>query len=118
MINLELSELQQAQSYFQKAFNIWSNDGERFFSAFPYLNLGILAEELAEFEQAKNYYLQALGIFAEFEDQPNGSLAISKLAGLHDKTQDNTILTEVAAMLDSTEAEIRELFDRFTQVSN
>lgn len=75
----------------------------------------MLSEELTEFAQAKSYYLQALGIFAEFEDQHSLSLVITKLAGLYRKTEDNSLITEVAAMFEMTEGEVRELFDRFNQ---
>ena len=87
--------------------------GDRYSQGNTYGQLGMLAEELSEFEQAKSYYLQALGIFVEFGDQQSLGLALSKLASLYQKTQDNTLLTEVAAMFNITEAEVRELFERF-----
>ncbi len=109
----ELRQYQQAKDYYQQALEIFIEYGDRYEQAGTYGQLGILAEELSEFEQAKSYYLQALGIFVEFEDQDYSDLTISNLASLYQKTQDNSLLKEVAAMLNITEAEVRELFERF-----
>ncbi|ELS04632.1 hypothetical protein Xen7305DRAFT_00043680, partial [Xenococcus sp. PCC 7305] len=109
----ELRQYQQANDYYLQALDIYIEFGDRYSSASTYGQLGMLAEELSEFEQAKSYYLQALAIFVEFEDQQSSGLVISKLASLHQKTQDNSLLTEVAAMLNMTEAEVRELFEKF-----
>ena len=57
--------------------------------------------------------MQALEIFVEFEDQQNIGLTIRNLASLYQKTQDNSLLTEVAAILNITETEVRELFEKF-----
>ena len=108
----ESRQYQQAQKYYQQALDIWIEYGDKYSQARTYGQLGMLSEELTEFAQAKSYYLQALGIFAEFEDQQSLNLIITKLASLYQKTEDNNLITEVAALFKLTEGEIRELFDR------
>ncbi|MGK7896965.1 MAG: tetratricopeptide repeat protein [Xenococcus sp. (in: cyanobacteria)] len=109
----KLRQYQQANDYYQKALSILIEFGDRYSQARTYHNLGSIAEELSEFEQAKSYYLPALGLFVEFEDQQYGSSTISNLASLYQKTQDHSLLTEFAAIFNITEAEVRELFEKF-----
>ena len=109
-----LRQFPQAQDYYQQALEIFIEYGDKYSQGSTYGSLGVLAEELGEFEQAKGYYLQALGIFAEFEDQQSLGLTIRNLASLYQKTQDNSLLTEVATMLEMTEAEVKDLFNRFS----
>ncbi|MEM8723021.1 MAG: tetratricopeptide repeat protein [Cyanobacteria bacterium P01_G01_bin.39] len=111
----ELREYPQAQHYYQQALEIKIEYGDKYSQASTYGQLGILAEELEKFEQAKDYYLQALRIFAEFDDQHSLGIVFSKLAGLYQKTGDNSLLSEVATMFEMTEGEVKELFDRFNQ---
>ena len=106
----KLREYPQAQDYYQQALNILIEYGDRYSQGSTYGQMGMLAEEISEFAQAKSYYLQALKIFVEFEDQQPISLIIGKLAGLYQKTEDDSLLTEVAAMFKMTEAEIKDLF--------
>ncbi|MEL7011109.1 MAG: hypothetical protein AAFY50_21010 [Cyanobacteria bacterium J06648_1] len=75
----------------------------------------MLSAELAEFEEAKKYYLQALEIFVEFEDRQRLDLTIGNLANLYQQTQDESLITEIATMFEMTEAEVRELFDRYKE---
>ncbi|MEM6612789.1 MAG: hypothetical protein AAF652_11165, partial [Cyanobacteria bacterium P01_C01_bin.72] len=70
-------------------------------------------EELSELKQAKDYYLQALKIFAEFNDEQYISLVISQLASLDRKASDNSIVIEIAVMLKMTEAEVEKVFSQF-----
>ncbi len=108
----ELREYSQAQDYYQQALKIKIEYGDKYSQSNTYGQLGILAEEISEFVQAKSYYLQALEIFVEFEDQQSMSLTIRNLAGLYRKTEDDSLITEVAAMFEVTEAEIKDLFNR------
>ncbi len=75
----------------------------------------MLAEELSEYDQAKGYYLQTLQIFAEFNDQYSVNITMNCLAGLYSKTQDNSLLTAVAQILDWKEDELKELFAQFRE---
>ena len=111
----ELRQFPQAQDYYQQALDIKIEYGDKYSQGSTYGQLGILAEELEEFEQAKGYYLQALGIFAEFKHQHSLGLVISQLDGLYQKTGDNSLLAEVAAIFGVTEADVKELFDRFSK---
>jgi tetratricopeptide (TPR) repeat protein len=111
----EFREFDQAKACYQQALDINIEYGDRFSQASTYGQLGILAEELSEFGQAKSHYLQALGIFVEFENQHYLGVTISNLASLYEKTQDNSLLTEIAAILNMTEAEVKELFERINE---
>jgi len=113
MLFQELGQFKQAQDYYQKVLKIKTEYEDLHSQANTYGQLGMLSEALLEFGQAKSYYLQALEIFVEFEDRQRGGLTIRNLASLYQKTQDNSLLTEVAAIFNSTETGVRELFEEF-----
>ncbi len=114
-IALKLKDYDQAKDYYKKALDIDIKYGSnRYEQAGTYGQLGMLSEELTEWAEAKNYYLQALDIFAEFNDQSSLNLTIRNLARLHQKTQDQSLIIEVATRFETTEEEINELFTKLT----
>ena len=70
-------------------------------------------EELENLEQAKTYYLKDLECTAESNDEHGLGITMRNLARFYQKTQDNSLLTEVAAMINISEAEVREAFEEF-----
>ncbi len=112
IVSQETREYQQAQSYYEQALQIYIDFGDRYQQGTTYGPLGILSETLSEFEQAKQYYWQAFAIFVEFQDETNSRLTLRNLLSLYQKTEDKSIVTEVAEMFDSTEEEIKEFFDK------
>ncbi|MGL6343922.1 MAG: tetratricopeptide repeat protein, partial [Waterburya sp.] len=104
---------QQAQDYYQLALDIFIEYGDRYSQASSYFQLGRVAEELEELEQAKSYYLKDLELTAESNDEHGLNITLSNLARFYQKTQDNSLITEVAKMFDVTEAEVKELFEKF-----
>ena len=78
----------------------------------PTINLlVVIARPNADEDVAYRTISRPLVIFVEFEDQKKGGLTIGKLASLYQKTQDNNLLSEVAAILKVREAIIREAFE-------
>ena len=113
VIAQELKQYQQAKEYYQQALDTFVKyDGSKYSQARIYMQLGMMAEELLEFEQAIRYYLQVIAILREFEDRQDFNLAICYVANLAQKTEDKSILTQVAAVLNITEAEAKELFEQ------
>jgi tetratricopeptide (TPR) repeat protein len=126
-------EYQKAQEYYQQALNIYIEYSDSYYQFIVLKNLGFVAKELKEnqkavyyylqafyikiqyFEESKSNYLQALQFFTEFEVQGYSNLVINKLASLYQKTQDNNLLTEIAAILKITEVEVKELFDKINE---
>ena len=68
---------------------------------------------MGNLEQAKTYYLKDLEFTAESNDENGLGITMRNLARFYQKTQDNSLLTEVAAIFNITEAEVRELFEEF-----
>ncbi|MGL5831877.1 MAG: tetratricopeptide repeat protein, partial [Waterburya sp.] len=109
----QLKEFQQAREYYQQALDIYIEYGDRYSQASSYFQLGKVAEELEELEQAKSCYLKDLEFSAESNDEHGLNITLSNLARFYQKTQDNSLITEVATMFDVTEAEVKELFEKF-----
>ncbi|MGL6342345.1 MAG: tetratricopeptide repeat protein [Waterburya sp.] len=109
----ELRQFQQAQDYYQLALDIFIEYGDRYSQASSYFQLGKVAEELEELEQAKSYYLKDLELTAESNDEDGLGITLRNLARFYQKTQDNSLITEVATMFDVTEAEVKDLFEKF-----
>ena len=68
-----------------------------------------------DFEQAKAYYYQDLEITAESNDEQGLRISLGNLARFYAKTNDTSLLTKVAEIFNSTEEEVKELFERFNQ---
>ena len=114
MVAQDLREYQQARDYDQQALSLYIEFGDRYEQASTYFQLGKVAEELGELKQAKSYYLKDLEITVESNDEQGLSITIRNLAQFYQKTKDDSLITEIAAILDMKETEVRELFDRFT----
>ncbi len=108
----EQREYSQASDYFQQALDIKIEYGDKYSQGNTYGQLGMLSEKLEEWAEAKNYYLQAVAIFAEFNDQSRLNLTVRNLASLYQKTQDQSIVTELATMFETEEEKIKELFNQ------
>ena len=110
----DLKKYPEAKKYYKKALRIKIKFKDKYSQGNSYGRLGMLAEELSKFKEAKKYYLRALRIFFEFDDEYYFNLTICNLASLYQKTQDNSILSEITVMVDNPEAEIREIFQNLT----
>ena len=80
------------------------------YSASPtYHGLGVVAEELEEFQEAKINFLQALSIYAEFNDQYSlETYSLPSLIRLYQATQDSSILEAIAQLFGTTVEEVLE----------
>ncbi len=111
MVAQDLKEYEQARDYYQQALAIEIEYNDRPSQASTYFQLGKVAEEVEELEQARSYYLQDLEITAESNDEQVIGIIIRNLARFYQKTQDDNLVTEIAAMFEMTEAEVKELFE-------
>ncbi len=109
----ELREYEQARAHYQQALDICIEFNDRYSQASTYHQLGRVAEELREYEQARAHFLTALETFVKFEDKHSGGIVLRGLYRLHQVTQDNTLLPEVAQCLNSTVEEVAQLFEQF-----
>jgi hypothetical protein len=74
--------------------------------------LGRVAEEVGELSQAKSYYLQALQIFAEFNDSYTiQTFSLPRLVALYRQTQDEEIFVAAADILGVGVEEVRGLLE-------
>ena len=109
----QIKDFQQAKYYYEQALKIFIEDNHRYQQAKTYESLGRLTEELGELEAAKVNYLQALRICVEVKDMEGmmGIMILLRcLTRIYQKTQDETILTEVASILNWTMDDVRRWF--------
>ena len=111
MVAQELREYEQARRYYQQALDLKSEYGARYEQARTYGQLGLLAEELGELAEAKTNLLQALQIYFEFNDEHYLDATLDNLARIYKASQDESLLAEVASILDTTVEEVREGFE-------
>ena len=112
-VERELGEYLQAKEYLQQALNLKIELKDYFSQAITYHELGRTLQKLSEFERAKSFYFQALGIFSKSEDRQSLGLVFRNLASLYQKTEDDSLLKEVAVMFEMTEAQVKDRFDWF-----
>ncbi len=89
---------------------IYIEYGARYEQASTYGQMGILAQELEDFESAKTNLLQALAIFAEFDDRHSLGIVFRILASVYQQSQDEDLIAEAATILNVTPTELKELF--------
>jgi tetratricopeptide (TPR) repeat protein len=65
----EQRQWQQAEQYYQRALQLYSEYNDRYNQAPIYHQLGRVAQEQREFQQAEQYYQQALQLFIEYNDR-------------------------------------------------
>ena len=104
-------KLQQAESYYQKALEIYIEFNDRYSQALTYHQLGTVAEKKRHWEQAREYVLRALRTFAEFQDQHHFGICLRSLARLWRASADATIPGAVAAILGVKPEEVEGLFE-------
>ena len=85
--------------------------GDRYSCARTYHQLGRVAEELREFEQAQVNLLQALEIFAEFNDEHSLGIALHNLAPIYETTKDESIVQAVAQLYGLTVEKVKKVFE-------
>ena len=69
--------------------------------------MGRVGEELREYEEAKTNFLQALSLYAEFNDQYSlETFSIPALNRLYQATQDPSILETLAQLFGTTVEEV------------
>ncbi|MGL5033904.1 MAG: tetratricopeptide repeat protein [Microcystaceae cyanobacterium] len=77
--------------------------GDRYNQASTYHHLGCVAEDLEEHEEAKINFLQALSIYAEFNDQYSlETFSIPALNRLYQTTQDPSLLETMSQIFGTT----------------
>ena len=84
--------------------------GDHYECARTYGELGLLEAELEDFAEAQVNLLQALEIFAEFNDQHSLGIILRHLARIYEATKDESILQAVAELFGVTVEEVRESF--------
>ncbi|MDJ0558747.1 MAG: tetratricopeptide repeat protein, partial [Microcystis sp. M53599_WE4] len=92
------------------AIEIFIEYGDRYGQANPLHELGMVAEGVGELSQAKSYYLQALQIWAEFNDNYSvQTFSLPRLVALYQQTQDEGILVGIASVFGVGVEEVRGL---------
>lgn len=107
----ELREYEQARSHYQQALDIYIEYSDCYSQASTHHQLGTVAKALQDYQQAKAHYQQALETFVEFNDNYNAVIALNSFNRLHQTTQDDSPLTEVAQCLNATVEEVTQLFE-------
>ncbi len=110
-VALELRGWDEARSNYQQALAIYIEYSDRYSQAGTYHCLGTVAEKLEEYSKAKAYYLQALQNWAEFNDTYSlETFSIPALAHLYGKTQDSSLLAQIASILGVKVEELKQIF--------
>jgi tetratricopeptide (TPR) repeat protein len=110
MVWHKLEDLEKAESYYKKALTIWIHYGKYHEQADIFHNLGLIAQDFQEIEQAKEYYLKALKIWIDFNNKYCVfNVSLLQIGFLYLITQDESILTAVAAILKITVEKLEEL---------
>lgn len=112
MVAEEFREYQQARDYYQQALAIKIKYNDYYPQAKTYGQMGLLALATEDWESAKTNLLQALTIFAEFNDQHSVAITLRHLARFYTQTQDESLLTEVATIFNVTTTQVREGFEQ------
>ena len=89
----------QAEQHYQKALEVFIEFKDRDYQALTYGQLGTLAEEQGQWAQAKDYFLKALATYAEYHDTHNLGITLRSLSRLWQVSNDQTIITAVAHVL-------------------
>jgi tetratricopeptide (TPR) repeat protein len=89
----------QAERHYQKALEIYIEFKDRSQQAGAYHQLGTMAAEQRQWAQATDYLSKALVIFAEYPDTHNLGMTLGNLARLWEASNDQTIITAVAQVL-------------------
>ncbi len=103
----KLREYDEARRNYQQALEIKVEFGDRYEQASTYGQLGLLAAAQENYTEAGRALLQALEIFAEFNDQHSVAQTIQNLNRLYQTTQDATLLTAAAQLLNTTPDELK-----------
>ena len=106
----ELRQFEQALQYYQQALDIKIEFGDRYEQAGTYFQLGKVAEETGDLDKATTCYLEDLRITVEFNDEHGLGISLRNLARFYQATQDKTLLTEAAQILNTPPDELRQLF--------
>jgi hypothetical protein len=93
---------------YQQAIAIYIEFGDRYSQAKIYGQLGLLAEAENNFTEAGQNLLQALEIFAQFQDQHSVEMAVNYLSRIYQATQDQSLLETMAKVLGITIEEVRQ----------
>jgi tetratricopeptide (TPR) repeat protein len=89
----------QAGQNYQNALEIYIEFKDRYYQALTYHQLGRVAEEQRQWAQATDYLLKNLVIRAEYPDTHHLGIALRSLARLWQESNDQTIITAVAHVL-------------------
>lgn len=98
--------------YYQEALFIYQQHYNGcYHQGLTYGELGLLLESLGNLDLAKTNYLQALQIFIKFkDDQYYLGFTLYNLSRLYKTTRNETILAEIASILDCMIEEVKERF--------
>jgi hypothetical protein len=84
---------------------------DRYSQASTYGQLGLLAEAENNFTEAGQNLLQALEIFAQFQDQHSVEVTVRNLSSIYQATQDQSLLEAIAKVFGVTVEEVRQKFE-------
>ncbi|MGD1849518.1 MAG: tetratricopeptide repeat protein, partial [Cyanophyceae cyanobacterium] len=108
MVAQELREYEEARRNYQLALEINIDFGDRYSQARTYYQLAKVDEATSELEQARENYLQDLQITIEFNDEHGLGISLRNLARFYTETQDETLLTAAATLLNTTPDALRQ----------
>jgi tetratricopeptide (TPR) repeat protein len=99
----------QAEQHYQKALEIFIEFKDRYGQAATYHQLGLVAQEQRQWAQATDCLLKDLVISAEYPDTPDLGISLRSLARLWQESNDQTVVTGVAHVLNISPDEAEKL---------
>jgi len=99
MVAEERRQWAQAEQYYQKALEIFIEFKDRYGQASTYHQLGVVAAEQQQWAEAKDYLLKTLAISADYHETAGLGTTLRNLALLWQESNDQTIITAVAHVL-------------------
>ncbi|MEA5447148.1 tetratricopeptide repeat protein [Leptolyngbya sp. CCNP1308] len=103
-------EYERARHCYQQALDIYIEFDDRYEQAGTYFQLGKVAEAMGNIKAARTAYLQDLQIMAEFSNEHGLGISLRNLARFYGEFPDEAFLTVVAQCLNTTPAEVQQLF--------
>lgn len=113
----EQREWEKAEGYYRQALEIKIEFNDRYSQASTSGQLGLLKQKQEKFAESQAYLLQALEIFRDFNDEHGLMITFFNLYALWKERGDDNLLIKVGETLGMSEADVRELFERFSDES-
>jgi tetratricopeptide (TPR) repeat protein len=112
----ELREWDDARHNYHQALAIKVEFGDRYSQASTYHCLGNIAFDVEEIAEAQENFLYALRFWAEFKDEYSiQTFSMPRLARIYESHSSPELLTAIATIRKTNEAEVQQIFDSMNQ---